>query len=67
MTTEYMRGWADALAEICEAYGGDPSDEAWWTPAGVAGIINELSGLARLYACKHAISKMQQPKREEVA
>jgi hypothetical protein len=52
-------GWAAALAAVREAYGGDPADPAWRTPEGIAGIIEELSGLGRALAASRAFALME--------
>jgi hypothetical protein len=38
---------AYTLEAIRAAYGGDPSLACWQTPEGIAGVIEELSGMAR--------------------
>ncbi len=37
----------DVLLKVCAAYGGNPEEECWHTPEGVAAIIEEVSGQAR--------------------
>jgi hypothetical protein len=47
------------LHKVRDAYGGDPNDPAWDTPEGIAGIIEELSGLARAMAAKAAMLSVE--------
>lgn len=44
----------DTLIKICVAAGGDLEDNEWWTPEGVASIIDSISSLARIEAAKNA-------------
>jgi hypothetical protein len=54
-TQDAVQGRATgALDAVREAYGGDPADPAWRTPEGIAGIIEELSGLVRSTAAHMA-------------
>lgn len=39
---------------VCDAYGGDPNDAVWHTPEGIAGVLEDYSGLARSTAARMA-------------
>jgi hypothetical protein len=59
MTKDAEQGGATgALDAVREAYGGDPADPAWRTPEGIAGIIEEMSGLVRATAARMAFENI---------